>query len=203
LFDIVFKDESLLAVNKPCGLLSVPGRSLNRKDCLINRLHGKFPEALLLHRLDMDTSGVIIFARTLTAQKSLAKAFEKREVNKKYVAWVDGIIEDEAGEIDLPIRKDMQHSSPPKHIVDFEYGKPSITRWKVSDRNELSTRLDLYPVTGRSHQLRVHLKEIGHPIIGDPIYGMKKERMLLHAEKISFNHPDDHQWIELECPAPF
>ena len=203
MIEIVYKDESLLAVNKPQGLLSVPGRSLNKQDCLINRLHGKFPEALLIHRLDMDTSGVIIFARTLPAQKRLAKAFEKKEIKKKYVAWVDGIIEDEEGEIDLPIRKDMEQSLPPKHIVDLEYGKPSKTRWEVSDRSELSTRLDLYPLTGRSHQLRVHLKEIGHPIIGDPIYGMKKDRMLLHAEKISFIHPEDSQWMELECISPF
>ena len=131
------------------------------------------------------------------------KSFEKKEIKKKYVAWVDGIIEDEEGEIDLPIRKDMEQSLPPKHIVDFEYGKSSKTRWEVSDRNESSTRLDLYPLTGRSHQLRVHLKEIGHPIIGDPIYGMKKERMLLHAEKISFSHPEDSQWMELECVSPF
>lgn len=203
MIDIIFKDESLLAVNKPPGLLSVPGRALDNQDCLINQLHSKFPEALLIHRLDMDTSGVMIFARSSFAQKNLAKAFEQRKIKKKYVAWVNGIIEDDEGEIDLPIRKDMQQSLPPKHVVDFEHGKRSITKWNVSKRNDLVTRLDLYPLTGRSHQLRVHLKEINHPIIGDPIYGARKERMLLHAEKLCFNHPLHDKWLELESVAPF
>ena len=203
LIDIIHKDEHLLVVNKPPGLLSVPGKSLDKQDCLINRLHSKFSELLVVHRLDMDTSGLIIFARSSDIQRKLSSEFEQRRIKKKYIAWVDGLVYENTGKINLPIRKDICQSLPPRHIVDYKNGKPAITKWKVSLRSESASRLELYPETGRSHQLRVHLKGIGYPITGDPIYGTRKERMLLHAEKLSFNHPVNNEWVEFESFAPF
>ena len=203
LIDIIHKDEHLLVVNKPPGLLSVPGKSLDKQDCLINRLHSKFSELLVVHRLDMDTSGLIIFARSLDIQRKLSSEFEKRKIKKKYIAWVEGKIAENDGEINLPIRKDMNQSLPPMHVVDYHRGKQATTRWQVSRRDSLKTRLELFPLTGRSHQLRVHLKEIGHPIIGDPIYGTPKERMMLHSSKLTLNHPKSGLPIELEATCPF
>jgi tRNA pseudouridine32 synthase/23S rRNA pseudouridine746 synthase len=199
----IYKDVDLVAVDKPSGLLSVPGRSPLKKDCLLHRVQARYPEALLVHRLDMDTSGIMLFARSLPMQRALSGLFEKREIKKEYIAWVEGVVEQEQGVVELPLRKDMQQSLPPRHIVDHQQGKPAFTQWRVCERAEMRTRLLLTPVTGRSHQLRVHMAEMGHPIVGDPIYGKRSERLLLHAHHLRFTHPVQPCTIELESPAPF
>ena len=157
----------------------------------------------MVHRLDMDTSGLILFARTLEAQRNLSLQFEKREISKIYVALVEGMMEEESGLIDLPMRKDMEQRLPPKHMIDHKQGKPAITEWKVLECDETTTRVALFPKTGRSHQLRLHLQAIGFPIVGDNIYGQAGERLMLHAEVLEFRHPESGEPIQLECPAPF
>lgn len=203
MINIIYQDDYLLAFDKPAGLLSVPGKDKDKNDCMFSRVQNQFRNAQLVHRLDMDTSGVIVFARSKEAQRKLSSQFEKRIIKKKYIAWVEGEIAENDGEINLPIRKDMNHTLPPVHMVDYHRGKQARTRWQVSRRDSLKTRLELFPLTGRSHQLRVHLKEIGHPIIGDPIYGTPKERMMLHSRKLTLNHPKSGILIELEAASPF
>ena len=203
MINIIYQDDYLLAFDKPAGLLSVPGKDKDKNDCMFSRVQNHFKNARLVHRLDMDTSGAIVFARSKEAQRTLSSQFEKRIIKKKYIAWVEGKIADNDGEINLPIRKDMNQSLPPLHVVDYHRGKQATTRWQVSRRDSLKTRLELFPLTGRSHQLRVHLKEIGHPIIGDPIYGTPKERMMLHSSKLTLNHPKSGMLIELEATSPF
>lgn len=201
--EIVYQDESLLAVNKPTGLLTVPGRGPDKQDCLFSRLLESFPDALMVHRLDMDTSGLVIFARTPDAQRSLSMQFEKRAVEKVYVAIVEGLMELDEGVVDYPMRKDMEQRLPPKHLVDCVRGKKATTEWRVLERGETTTRVALFPKTGRSHQLRVHMQSIGHPIVGDPIYGHPADRLMLHAELLAFQHPVTGDAVRLESPAPF
>ena len=203
MFKIVHHDEAFFAVNKPTGLLSVPGRGPDKQDCVYHRVLDQFPDALVVHRLDMETSGLMLFARTPEAQRNISMQFEKREIHKTYVAIVEGMLEPAAGMIDSPMRKDMEHRLPPKHIIDFEQGKKAITKWKVLEREKNTTRVELYPQTGRSHQLRVHMLALGHPIIGDPIYGTRADRLMLHAETLELKHPASGEAIRLECPAPF
>jgi tRNA pseudouridine32 synthase/23S rRNA pseudouridine746 synthase len=200
---IVYQDEAFIAVNKPTGLLAVPGRGPDKQDCLLRRVQERFAEALMVHRLDMDTSGLILFARTPEAQRSLGLQFEKREVQKTYAALVEGIIEKDEGVVDYPMRKDVEQRLPPKHIIDCVRGKKALTEWKVLERGSSITRVALFPKTGRSHQLRVHMEAIGHPIVGDPIYGKPAERLMLHAETLELHHPKSGELIRLECPAPF
>ncbi len=203
MLDIIFQDESLLAVDKPTRLLTVPGRGPDKQDCLYHRVLESFPGALMVHRLDMDTSGLVLFARSPEAQRLLSMLFEKREVEKSYVAVVEGIVEQDDGMVDYPMRKDMAQRLPPKHLVDCVRGKKAVTEWEVLGRGEATTRLALFPKTGRSHQLRVHMQSIGHPIVGDPIYGHPAERLMLHAAMLSFRHPVSGEPLRLECPAPF
>ena len=199
----IYIDRDIIGIDKPSGLLSVPGRSPLKQDCLLHRVQACYPEALLVHRLDMDTSGVMLIARSLPMQRALSGLFEGREIKKEYIAWVEGVVEQESGEVELPLRKDMEQSLPPRHIVDHQQGKPALTRWHVCERTQTRTRLALTPLTGRSHQLRVHMAEIGHPIVGDPIYGQRADRLWLHAQQLHFMHPTRQQTIELESPAPF
>ena len=199
----LFIDDVLLVINKPSGLLSVPGKGEDKKDCMLLRIQEEFPNALLVHRLDMDTSGIMVFARSLEAQSNLSMQFEERLIKKRYVALLEGKLGMDQGEVQLPIRKDMTQSLPPRHIVDHQQGKSAHTKWSVIEFENNRTRVYLYPLTGRSHQLRVHMCEIGHPIVGDPIYGEEDERLMLHAEHIVFKHPIDGRVIELETPAPF
>ena len=203
MLEMVYQDQAILAVNKPTGLLTVPGRGPDKQDCLYHRMLEQFPEALMVHRLDMDTSGLVLFARSTEVQRTLSLQFEKREVSKTYVAIVEGLIEQDEGMIDYPMRKDMEQRLPPKHLVDCVRGKKAVTEWRVLERRETTTRAALFPKTGRSHQLRVHMQSIGHPIVGDPIYGHPAERLMLHAERLSFPHPMTGEPIRLECPAPF
>ena len=203
MLEIIYSDSSFLAVNKPTGLLSVPGRGADKQDCLFRRVLDRFPEALMVHRLDMDTSGLVLFARAPEAQRNFGLQFERREVTKTYIAVVEGMVDADSGVVDFPLRKDMEHRLPPRHVVDCVRGKKAITEWKVLERGPGTTRLALFPKTGRSHQLRVHMLSIGFPIVGDPIYGTPAERLMLHAQSLKLLHPESGESIALECPAPF
>lgn len=203
MLDIIYQDEALIAVDKPTGVLSVPGRGPDKQDCCLHRVQAEFPEALMVHRLDMDTSGLILFARSPEVQRSLSLRFEKREVHKMYAALVEGLPEENSGMVDFPMRKDMAQRLPPKHIVDCVRGKKAVTEWRVLERFENTAHVALFPKTGRSHQLRVHMNAIGFPIVGDNIYGTSAERLMLHAQTLELGHPVTGEPIRLDCPAPF
>lgn len=203
--EILHHDHELLLVNKPSGLLSVPGKGGHLADCLIARVQEAFPEALLVHRLDMDTSGVMVFGLTPHAQRHLGLQFEKRQVKKTYVARVWGLIAEKTGEVDLPLIVDWPNR--PLQMVDHETGKPAQTAWRVMRRGDGETRVRLFPRTGRSHQLRVHMREIGHPILGDPFYatGAARDfpRLMLHAESLRLRHPDGGKGMTFSVKTPF
>ncbi len=203
MLETIHIDEAFVAVDKPTGLLTVPGRGADKQDCLYHRIRERFPDALVVHRIDMDTSGLILFARSPEAQRGFGRQFENREVAKTYIALVEGNVEKDSGVVDFPLRKDMEQRLPPKHLVDCVRGKKALTEWQVLERGAGTTRLALFPRTGRSHQLRVHMQAIGHPIVGDPIYGTPSERLMLHAQVLNFHHPLSGEPINLECPAPF
>lgn len=205
---LLHADDTLVVVDKPAGLLSVPGRGAHRADCAAARVQAAFPDALIVHRLDMGTSGVLAFARGIVAQRALGLAFEKRRVAKRYCAVVAGWLEEEAGTVELPLICDWPNR--PRQIVDHERGRPSTTRWQVVERlaHPRTTRLALEPVTGRSHQLRVHLQAIGHPILGDELYATPEAlamapRLLLHAESLTLPHPATGRPLHLHAPCPF
>lgn len=206
--EALYRDADLIALSKPAGLLSVPGRGPDKADCLLTRLRQVHPEALLVHRLDMGTSGLLIFARHLAAQRALSRAFEQRRVHKRYIAVVQGQVVGEYGSIDLPLICDWPRR--PRQIVDPRDGRPALTHWQVLARDPLGrhTRLALQPVTGRSHQLRVHLQALGHPILGDELYAADPQapgaaRLLLHAERLELPHPGSGETLILEDAAPF
>lgn len=203
--DIIHDDHELLLVNKPAGLLSVPGKGAHLADCLIARVQAAFPEALLVHRLDRDTSGVMVFAMTPAAQRHLGLQFEKRQVKKVYVARVWGHVAEKTGTVDLPLIVDWPNR--PRQHVDHENGKPAVTDWRVIRTEGNATRVRLYPQTGRSHQLRVHMKEIGHPILGDPFYATGEARaaprLMLHAESLGLRHPDGGKGMRFSAKCPF
>lgn len=203
--ELIHEDHELLVVNKPAGLLSVPGKGDHLKDCLITRLQAAFPEALLVHRLDMDTSGVIVFARTPAAQRHLGLQFEKRMMQKSYLALVWGQVDGKEGVIDLPLIVDWPNR--PLQKACHETGRAAVTEWKVLRHDETSTRMRLFPQTGRSHQLRVHMRELGHPILGDPFYatGPARDfpRLMLHAETLRLRHPDGGRGMTFRAKNPF
>jgi tRNA pseudouridine32 synthase/23S rRNA pseudouridine746 synthase len=192
--ELLHEDAQVLVVNKPAGLLSVPGRGDDRQDCLIHRVQRCFPEAQTVHRLDMATSGLVMLARGDESQRTLSALFRGRQVEKQYVALVHGLVAPDEGEIDLPLVTDWPRR--PMQKVCHDTGKPSLTRFKVLSRDPVHgrTRVALEPVTGRTHQLRVHLLAIGHPIVGDPLYGpdafaqggRQGGRLCLHAERLSW-----------------
>lgn len=197
-------DASMLVAEKPAGLLSVPGRLPEHRDCLISRVQTRYADALTVHRLDQVTSGLVLIARGPAMQRALSMQFERRQVSKRYIALVEGLVEAESGEIALPLICDWPNR--PRQQVDHAIGKPALTRWKVLSRDEATsrTRLELEPVTGRSHQLRVHLAEIGHPIVGDVFYGAAPApRVCLHAASLGLVHPADGVLVEFSSPAPF
>lgn len=201
---IICADVSYLIVEKPAGLLSVPGRLEGNKDCLISRLQGLYADALTVHRLDQVTSGLMVYARGKEMQIALSKQFEQRQVSKRYEALVQGLVEGESGEIDLPLICDWPNR--PKQMVSFELGKPSLTRWRVLARDVVAqtTRLELEPVTGRSHQLRLHLASIGHPIVGDVMYDAQPAlRVCLHARRLGFVHPLTGMALEFVSECSF
>jgi tRNA pseudouridine32 synthase/23S rRNA pseudouridine746 synthase len=200
--EILFQDDQLLIVNKPAGLLSVPGRGEDKQDCLSARIQQLFPDALVVHRLDMATSGLMVFARGEAMQRELSRMFREREVTKRYVALVAGVLENEVGEIDLPLIVDWPNR--PKSKVDYESGKPSLTRYRLLGVEDDDSRVELEPITGRTHQLRLHLASIGHPIIGDTLYdGRKAERLMLHATRLAFDHPITAKPLYFESDAPY
>jgi tRNA pseudouridine32 synthase/23S rRNA pseudouridine746 synthase len=200
---VIYCDEALLVVNKPGGLLSVPGRGKDKQDCLSARLQQEFPDALVVHRLDMATSGLMVFARGTEMQRRLSQMFQEREVKKRYMAVVAGNLELEEGEVELAIAADWPNR--PLRKVDAELGKPSLTRYRVLERNADSTRVELEPVTGRTHQLRVHMAAIGHPILGDSLYGdaTSAPRLMLHACSLRFLHPLSNEPLNFIVPSPY
>jgi tRNA pseudouridine32 synthase/23S rRNA pseudouridine746 synthase len=203
--DILYEDAAILVVNKPAGLLTVPGKLEGRQDCLITRLQAARWDALTVHRLDCDTSGVIIFARTKQAQGFLGQEFEQRRAQKTYIARVHGVIAEDSGHIDLPLGSDWDYR--PRQKVDPENGRPAQTDWQVIDRQATETRVRLTPHTGRSHQLRVHMLALGYPILGDQIYAPETSRnyprLMLHAETLSLHHPTTKDRVNFTAPAPF
>ena len=217
-FELIFEDSALLVFNKPSGLLSVPGKGPEKADCLRTRVQQVYPEALTVHRLDMSTSGVLLMARSAALHRSLSIAFQDREVEKRYIAVVDGHIREEGtplGDdpatwrlIDLPIATDWINR--PLQKIDAVEGKPSQTRYRVLayDAQTNSTRVELAPVTGRTHQLRVHLQSLGHPILGDHLYASpeiqaKSARLLLHASSLTIRHPVSGKQIQWQSITPF
>lgn len=203
--DILYEDASILVVNKPAGLLTVPGKLEGRQDCLITRLQAARWDALTVHRLDCDTSGVIIFARTKQAQGFLGQEFEQRRAQKTYVARLKGRLEPDTGTVDLPLGSDWEYR--PRQKVDHQKGRPAVTDWQVISRTDTETRVRLTPHTGRSHQLRVHMLALGHPILGDQIYAPETladhPRLMLHAETLSLHHPATKDRVSFTAPAPF
>jgi len=205
---IIHQDEHLLVVNKPSGLLSVPGRGPDKQDCLINRVLEQYPNARTVHRLDQPTSGLVVIALTYEGQREMGKLFERRQINKSYIAVVGGNIAKNEGEINLPLICDWPNR--PRQMVDHEHGKAAQTRYRVLERDRVSgtTRVELTPITGRSHQLRVHLRELGHPILGDNLYApqplqTRASRLLLHARTLTFRHPLCDRALSLTCEPDF
>lgn len=206
MIDVIYQDEHMLAVNKPTGVLSVPG--LVSDDNLLDRVIKHFPNSRTVHRLDMNTSGLLLFAQSYPAQKALNQLFARGSIKKRYKALVAGIVDADAGEMNLPLIADWPNR--PKQKIDWQLGKASHTFFKTLKRFEQinATLLDLYPITGRSHQLRVHCLGIGHPILGDQLYHLneshlKQPRLMLHAEQITLAHPITSQLLTINCPADF
>ena len=198
------EDAAVLVMDKPAGLLSVPGKLDGRQDSLLTRLQAARWDTLLVHRLDCDTSGVIIFARTKQAQGFLGQEFEQRRAQKTYIARLHGDLAEDSGTVDLPLGSDWDYRPRQKVTPD---GKPALTDWQVIDRFDGETRVRLTPHTGRSHQLRVHMLALGHPIVGDQIYARDRShqypRLMLHAETLSLHHPVMHQRVSFSAPVPF
>ena len=203
--EVIHADHEILVVNKPSGLLSVPGKGEHLADCLITRVQAVFPEALLVHRLDRDTSGVMVFAMSAPAQRHLGLQFEKRQVRKSYIAELFGELSPKSGTVDLPLIVDWPNR--PLQKVDHDNGRPAQTDWKVLRTKDGRTRVRLYPKTGRSHQLRVHMLALGHPIMGDPFYAqgeaLDAPRLMLHAEELRLRHPDGGRGMAFRAPVPF
>jgi tRNA pseudouridine32 synthase/23S rRNA pseudouridine746 synthase len=201
--EYLFVDEALLVVDKPAGLLAVPGRGEDKQDCLSARVQRVYPDALVVHRLDMATSGLMVFARGAEMQRILSRMFRDREVTKRYVAIVAGELASPTGEVNLPIAADWPNR--PLHKIDHESGKPSLTRYTLLsfDAATHTSRLDLKPVTGRTHQLRVHMAAIGHPILGDVLYGepASAPRLMLHACSLRFAHPITGEELNFAYPG--
>lgn len=187
--ELVFSDDSLVVVNKPAGLLAVPGRGADKQDCLATRLQAIFPDALVVHRLDMATSGLMVFARGPEIHRRLSSAFRERTVEKRYEAIVKGKLDPKSGEVSLPIAVDWPNR--PLRKIDDVSGKPSLTRYRALGFNGENTRVELEPATGRTHQLRIHMAAIGYPILGDALYGeaASSPKLMLHATSLSFIHP--------------
>ncbi|RZA06353.1 MAG: RNA pseudouridine synthase [Moraxellaceae bacterium] len=206
--NILHLDDDLMICNKPAGLLTVPGKGPEKQDCLINRVLKVNPNARVVHRLDQGTSGIVMFPLNYMSLKILTKQFEARGVHKRYVAVVSGLVELDEGEIKLPLICDWPNR--PLQKVCFESGKPAHTRYKVLERDEVKncTRVLLEPVSGRTHQLRVHMLTLGHPMLGDQLYSpleiqAQASRLLLHAQHLELTHPIQRHNIQIECLADF
>ena len=203
---ILYQDADLLLVRKPDLLLSVPGRHPLNKDCLITRLQQDYPSATIVHRLDLDTSGIMVIPLNKPTHAHISRQFQERKVAKTYTAVVFGCVEENTGEVDLPIARDWENR--PRQIICHERGKNALTRFEVVSRDSDRTRILLKPVTGRSHQLRIHMRELGHPILGCDMYAHKEAlamapRLMLHATKLGFEHPNTGQWLSGESLPEF
>jgi len=207
---IIYRDDYLIAVDKPCGMLSVPGRGEHKQDCVVARLQRAMPEIRLVHRLDCHTSGIMLFALGPDMQRQLSRLFHDREVEKCYIALVHGAVKQSSGIIDIPMRGDP--ANRPKQLIDHVHGKQAQTRWRLlryenTGMDTQSSRLQLRPVTGRTHQLRLHCTALGHPIVGDRLYNDlnsgSAERMMLHAEQLEFNHPVGKKRMRLVSACEF
>ena len=203
---VLYSDLNIAVVDKPAGLLSVPGKDEAHWDCLEYRAEKELKDTRIVHRLDMDTSGIMVLARDHFSHKGLGRQFEKRKVEKSYIARVSGVMEQDRGEVDLPLICDWP--SRPKQMVCFERGKPAQTSWQVLSRNATSTLVRLTPRTGRSHQLRVHMLSLGHVILGDRFYATgdalsASDRLMLHAERLRLIHPVNSEWMDFVSPCPF
>ncbi len=203
---VIHRDADLLVLDKPSGLLSVPGKPENHRDCLQSRAKAEYPQSLLVHRLDLDTSGVIVFALNPKAQRHLGLQFERRQTRKTYIARVWGQVAGESGRIDLPV--DIDWPTRPLHHVSYETGRPAQTDWRVLAREPHATRMELTPLTGRSHQLRVHMQALGHPILGDRLYAKgaaltAAARLQLHAASLEIFHPKGGERVRFESVCPF
>lgn len=203
---IVYLDERLIVLDKPSGLLAVPGLGPENQVNLASQVQHEYPGSLVVHRLDRDTSGLIVFARDAETQRHLSRQFHDRLVEKTYCAVVHGCVEDDAGRIELPLRRDFQR--PPRHRVDLIHGRSAVTEWRVIERHRDRTRIDLIPLTGRSHQLRVHTQQLGHAILGDKLYASAEalamaDRLLLHAARLTLEHPSTGARTELAAECTF
>ena len=203
---VAYMDDDLLVLSKPSGLLSVPGKGPDLQDSLEIRAKAAFPQALLTHRLDRGTSGIMVMAMNRRAQGLIGKHFERRLIRKSYIARVWGHVEGESGEIDEPLICDWPNR--PKQKICYENGKPAQTSWRVIGRDEISTRIELKPHTGRSHQLRVHMLHLGHPILGDELYAPEEAvkaapRLQLHAHTLTLHHPNDGTLVTFTDPCEF
>lgn len=203
---ILFQDSDLLLVRKPTLLLSIPGRHPLNKDCLITRLQQQYPSASIVHRLDLDTSGIMVIPLNKPTHAHISRQFQQREVRKTYHAIVYGVVEPDEGEVDLPIKSDWERR--PLQKICHEKGRSALTFFEVLERQTDRSRMLLKPVTGRSHQLRIHMRELGHPILGCDMYAHETalgmaDRLMLHASKLEFTHPTTGQWLCVECPPDF
>ncbi len=206
MIEVLHSDRHILLVNKPHDLLSVPGRGADNQDCLLHRLQPRFPTARIVHRLDCATSGVMVLALDADSHRHLSRQFQERQTDKRYLARVFGQPAQDAGQVALPLRCDWDNR--PRQIVDHQQGKKALTHWRVLEREPHSARVELLPVTGRSHQLRVHMQQLGHPILGDRFYAHEQalaaaERLLLHAEYLEISHPASGQRLGVHAPCPF
>ena len=204
--DILYQDDTLVVFNKPSGLLTVPGKAPEHRDSLEYRARLVWPGIRLVHRLDMATSGIVVMAQTADSQRELNWQFQQRSTKKHYIARVAGTVTADVGSINLPLICDWPNR--PKQKVCYQHGKPSLTHYQVLSRDSDSSRLKLIPVTGRSHQLRVHLQWLGHPILGDKFYASAAQtnavaRLQLHAEQLVLQHPDTKQQLHIVCQCPF
>ncbi len=204
---ILYQDAALLIVEKPGLLLSVPGRAEDNRDCLITRLQENgYPEARIVHRLDWETSGLLVLARDPDSHRELSRQFHDRETAKTYVALCWGQPPQDSGRIELPLRYDPP--TKPRHVVDHQQGRHALTFWQVTERHAEHCRVELTPITGRSHQLRVHMLAIGHPLLGDQLYAhaaalQAHSRLCLHASHLAITHPQRGERLEFHSPAPF
>lgn len=205
MLNVLYEDDWLVVINKPANCLSVPGRGPDKYDSILTRAVEHYGEAHAIHRLDCATSGIILVARTLECQKRMYAQFRERHVEKEYQALVRGKVAGQWGEIRKPLRCDWDQR--PRQMICTQWGKDAITRWHPISIEEDCTRISLTPITGRSHQLRVHMQSLGHSIIGDEFYDPEKTdmdtRLLLHAYRIEFFHPFTQAWIKFVAPCPF
>lgn len=204
---LLYRDDDIVILDKAPGLLSVPGRAPEHKDSLTLRVQTALPTAIVVHRLDMSTSGLMVFALNKEAQRSLSRQFQERETHKTYYAKVLGCPSEMQGEVNLPLRCDWPNR--PRQMVDMEQGKPSVTQWQVEHIDDAGNAfIKLTPITGRSHQLRVHMQSLGHPILGDQFYApeaglLAQPRLLLHAHQLGFTHPQSLESVNFISPVPF